>query len=88
MDYLNDAEVEVKGITMETNANGFNDVLHGKFLVHVHRDHKDTELVLIISKCPPGATGICTENSESFTTDMDCVKFHSDKSGPWGKCWG
>lgn len=83
LDYLNDAEVEVMDISYVTNELGFNDVLNGKFVVHVRRDHKDTELVLSFFKCPKGATGPCAENQKDFVEQVDCKRFHSDDTGPW-----
>lgn len=83
LNYQNDAEVEVTDVVYERNAQGFADTLHGKFLVHTRRDHKDTELVITFSKCPPGATGICTDNAKEFIEAVDCKRFHDDDTGPW-----
>lgn len=83
MNYQNDAEVEVKDIIYEKNAQGFYDTLSGKFLVHILRDHKETELVLTFYKCPKGFVGICTENPKEVIEAVDCKRFLTDATGPW-----
>ena len=83
LDYHNDAEVEVNGITYEKNEKGFVDVIHGRFLVHVNRDHKPSEQILTIYKCAKGSSGFCTENPSEFIENLDCKRFHTDKTGPW-----
>lgn len=83
MDYQNDAEVEVMDIIYQKNQLGFVDVLHGKFVVHIRRDHKDTELVITFFKCAVGATGTCSENPKTVIEKLDCQRFHNDQTGPW-----
>lgn len=84
MDYKNAAEVEVKDVTYEANAEGFFDALHGKFVVHILRDHKDTEIINFFFKCPKGdKKEICDIEFNSKIEDMSCEKFHTDKTGPW-----
>lgn len=58
-------------------------MIHGKFLVHLRRDHKDTEVVIAFFKCPKGAEGLCETKVKEVTEDLDCVRFHKDKTGPW-----
>lgn len=83
LNYENDAEVEVTEVNYQANAQGFQDVLNGKFVVHIRREHKETELVMTISKCAKGSTGICTENPTEFTESVDCKRFRTDTTGPW-----
>lgn len=83
MDYLNDAEVEVKDVIYERNANGFADVMHGKFTVHFDRDHKETELIMTIFKCAKGSVGMCKDNPTEYIEDLSCERFQTDKTGPW-----
>lgn len=83
MNYENEAEVEVKDITYEKNAQGFYDTLNGKFVVHILRDHQETELVLSFYKCPKDATGICTESLKEVVEAVDCKRFLTDATGPW-----
>ena len=83
MNYQNDAEVEIKDIIYDSNSSGFADVVHGKYVVHVHRDHTDTELVMTIFKCPKGATGMCSEKLLEVTEPLDCQRFLTDATGPW-----
>lgn len=83
MNYQNDAEVEVKAITYERKPEGFADTLHGRFVVHIPRDHKQTELVMTFYKCPKDAVDVCKENAKEFVEDLDCVRFHNDATGPW-----
>lgn len=83
MNYNNDAEVEVKDIIYETNSLGFNDVIHGKFVVHILRDHKETELIMTFFKCPKGATGVCDQNPKEYIEKVNCPRFHKDDTGPW-----
>jgi hypothetical protein len=70
-------------VTYEKNDKGFVDILHGKYVVHVHADHSDSELVMLFYSCPPGATGTCNENRKEFVEKLDCERFLSDSSGPW-----
>lgn len=83
LNYKNDAEVEVKDIVYEPNANGFTDTLHGKFVVHAHRDHKETEMIVTFFKCPPGAVGVCNEQLSEKIEALGCQRFRTDKTGPW-----
>lgn len=83
MNYPNDAEVEVLDVVYERNDKGFTDILHGKYHVHVKADHKDTELIMTIFKCPKGTTGTCKENPKEFIEKIDCERFLNDQSGPW-----
>lgn len=83
LDYENDAEIEVRNIIYERNEQGLVDVLHGKFVVHIHREHEETEVILTIFRCPKGATGICTENGVDYLEALDCHRFQNDKTGPW-----
>lgn len=83
MNYQNDAEVEVKDIIYEKNADGFYDTLSGKFVVHIYRDHQETEAIITFFKCAKGVTEICTENSKKFVESLDCNRFLTDDSGPW-----
>lgn len=75
--------MEVRGVTYETNALGFADVVHGKFVVHIHREHKDSELILAFFKCAPGSQGLCDQKMGETIENLDCKRFHSDKTGPW-----
>lgn len=83
MNYQNDAEIEVKDMIYEKNSDGFADTVSGKFLVHVHRDHRETEFVFTIFKCAKGTTGICAENPMKFTEALTCKRFRTDATGPW-----
>jgi hypothetical protein len=83
MNYQNDAEVEIKDIEYERNSLGFVDTIHGKFVVHIHREHKETELVMNIFRCEKGATGICGENLKEYIEAVDCKRFLNDATGPW-----
>lgn len=83
LNYQNDAEVEVKEVYFEKNAQGYADVLHGKFIVHAHRDHKEPEVIITFYKCAKGSEGICTENPSEFIENVSCARLHSDKTGPW-----
>lgn len=83
LNYENDAEIEVSDIIYEKNALGFADVLHGKFLVHIHRSHELTELILTTFKCPKGASGTCNENPKDFIESLSCERFQTDQTGPW-----
>jgi hypothetical protein len=83
LNYENEAEIEVKDITYEKNALGFYDTLSGKFVVHIRRDHQETELVFTFYKCAKGATGVCTENPKEFIEAVDCKRFLNDATGPW-----
>lgn len=83
LNYQNDAEVEVKDIIYERNDKNFVEVLHGKFVVHIRRDHQDTEIVLTFYKCAPGTAGDCKENPREFIESIDCKRFQTDQTGPW-----
>lgn len=83
MDYQNDAEVEVIDIVYQPNDKNFYDTLSGGFLVHVTREHKETELALWFYKCAKGSTGICQENKMEYVEAVDCKRFLEDDSGPW-----
>lgn len=83
LDYQNDAEVETMNIVYQRNAKNFVDTVSGEFMVHVQREHKDTELVLWFFKCPKGSTGVCSENKKEFTENLNCKRFLEDDSGPW-----
>ena len=83
MNYPNDAEIEVKDIVYQKNAQGFYDSIDGKFVVHIHRDHEETEVIITFYKCLKGTTEICLENSVDFVEALDCKRFLKDDSGPW-----
>jgi hypothetical protein len=83
MDYKKDAEIEVQNVAYIKNENGFADVLHGKYVVHVHSDNEDSEFVMMFYKCPSGSTGLCKDNEKIYTENLDCKRFLTDPSGPW-----
>jgi hypothetical protein len=83
MNYPTEAEIEVKDIIYQSNSQGFFDTVSGKFVVHVLRDHKETELVITFFKCPKGSTGYCTEDGKDFVEAVDCKRFLKDATGPW-----
>jgi len=83
MDYGNEAEILVKDIIYEKNAAGFVDQVHGKFIVHTRRDHKNTETIMTIYKCASDSVGICKENAKDFLENLDCIRFMTDDKAPW-----
>lgn len=87
MNYKNDAEIEAFGITYMKNEQGFADTIDGKFIVHINREHKETEAVITFYKCPKGATGICTENPKEFIEALSCQRFLKDDTGPCKFMW-
>lgn len=72
----------MKDITYEANSEGFRDAIHGKFVVHLLRDHTETEVVIVFFKCPKGETGICGTKFNEVVEDLGCKRFQTDKSGP------
>lgn len=83
LDYKNDAEIEIMNIVYQKNSRGFRDTISGEFLVHVYREHKETELVMWFYKCPKDATGICDKNKVEFIENLTCKRFLTDDTGPW-----
>lgn len=83
LDYQNDAEVEIMNIIYQKNGNGFFDTISGEFLVHIHREHKETELAMWFFKCPKGTTEICDEMKQEFIDPLSCKRFLNDDTGPW-----
>jgi hypothetical protein len=83
LDYPKDAEVEVRDVIYEKNAAGFVDTLHGKYIVHLLANHIESELIMTFYKCDKLTNGLCVENPRDFTENLTCMRFLTDKTGPW-----
>ncbi|KAG5666346.1 hypothetical protein PVAND_014381 [Polypedilum vanderplanki] len=83
IDYQKDSDIEVKDVTYEKNEKSFVDILHGKYIVHVHNDHSDSEIVFTFFSCPLGSTAPCKDNPKQYIEKIDCERFLTDSTGPW-----
>lgn len=83
LNYKNEAEIEVQDVSYIKNENGFVDVIHGKYIVHLQSDHSDGEFIMVFYKCASGSTGLCKDNEKIFTETLSCNRFLTDPTGPW-----